>query len=400
MRRSSPKNRPVAFQNVPLLSAQGIFVAASRLAICQSCPGWKGHRRYTFQWVTTSPFLSSNCYVRRTRVERYGKFETLASLEEERKTEEGVSNLEQSHAIENTAETPLQPISVTEEAAETEESSPKKSQVNKGRKSETGSRFRVLFDEIEVGQEYVGKVRKVTNYGAFVDIGCFTDGLLHVSQMSDTFVNDPTDIVKVGDEVKVRVVNKKPERKEFSLSIRPPRVVKKREEQQVATPMKEMDNYRGWEFQWTSKVPMTLPIQRQELLQMKLARETDEQKFIKGTVVSVTEFGAFVDFGGPSDGLIHISEVTEDWLEKDDSGSRKIKVSVGDEVQVRVINVDVNRSRVSLSMKPFAMSAKKQLQEDLAAANENQPEFESMLALALRKALQEKEAELATQSRH
>ncbi|EME30376.1 RNA binding S1 domain protein [Galdieria sulphuraria] len=440
MRRSSPKNRPVAFQNVPLLSAQGIFVAASRLAICQSCPGWKGHRRYTFQWVTTSPFLSSNCYVRRTRVERYGKFETLASLEEERKTEEGVSNLEQSHAIENTAETPLQPISVTEEAAETEESSPKKSQVNKGRKSETGSRFRVLFDEIEVGQEYVGKVRKVTNYGAFVDIGCFTDGLLHVSQMSDTFVNDPTDIVKVGDEVKVRVVNKKPERKEFSLSIRPPRVVKKREEQQVATPMKEMDSKNNTDDNEYAKVRGRSSVSRLQRMGIsmdvesaddssnptarvasnvrksrmsstkgsssmkasfrKLARETDEQKFIKGTVVSVTEFGAFVDFGGPSDGLIHISEVTEDWLEKDDSGSRKIKVSVGDEVQVRVINVDVNRSRVSLSMKPFAMSAKKQLQEDLAAANENQPEFESMLALALRKALQEKEAELATQSRH
>jgi len=67
---------------------------------------------------------------------------------------------------------------------------------------------------------------------------------------------------------------------------------------------------------------------------------------------------------------------------------------------VRVIHGDVNRSTVSLSMKPFALSAKKQVQEDLAVANESQPEFESVLALALRKALQEKEAELATKSRH
>ncbi|KAK4525427.1 hypothetical protein GAYE_SCF12G3335 [Galdieria yellowstonensis] len=67
---------------------------------------------------------------------------------------------------------------------------------------------------------------------------------------------------------------------------------------------------------------------------------------------------------------------------------------------MRVIHVDVNRSRDSLSMKPFALSAKKQVQEDLAVANESQPEFESVLALALRKALLGKEAELATKYRH
>jgi len=270
-------------------------------------------------------------------------------------------------------------------------------------------------------------------------------GLLHVSQMSDTYVKDPADFVKVGDEIKVRVVNKKPEKKEFSLSIRPPKAVKKREEPQDIAPTKEEENndktdsnndndsfkVRGKSSisrlqrigfsanlesstddsnKATSRVGSNArrppressgkgsPSMRASL--KKLARETDEQKFVQGTVVSITEFGVFVDFGGPSDGLIHISEVTEDKLEKDESGNRKINLSVGDKVQVRVIHVDVNRSRVSLSMKPFALSAKKQLQEDLAAANESQPEFESVLALALRKALQEKEAELATKSRH
>ncbi|GJQ10994.1 hypothetical protein GpartN1_g2785.t1 [Galdieria partita] len=448
------RNRSVAFQNVstwfshstPQL-AKGILFAASRLSTCPFCPRWKRQSNYSLPWQIHSP-LSNHRHFSSSREETVLRYEILASLEEGSKKEETVGNqwetendTEQWKASETAMESESQPNSTIEETTEPEDSVPKKSQVDKGRKGETGSRFRVLFDEIQVGQEYMGKVRKVTNYGAFIDIGCFTDGLLHVSQMSDTFVKDPADIVKVGEEVKVRVINKKPEKKEFSLSIRPPKVVQKREEEQTTTPTSDKDSKNRTNDDEYSKVRGRSSVSRLQRMGIsmnfgegaddsskattrvdsnntrkprvpstrdspsmraslrKLARETDEQKFIKGTVVSITEFGAFVDFGGPSDGLIHISEVTEDLLEKDDSGNRKIKVSVGDEVQVRVIHVDVNRSRVSLSMKPFAMSAKKQLQEDLAAANENQPEFESVLALALRKALQEKEAELATQSR-
>jgi predicted RNA-binding protein with RPS1 domain len=455
------RRRPLAFQSISsvlfhrtpqVFISKGIVDTVARIPSCPLCTSGKYSLRYRHQFIATP--LWSTRFKTGKRDERYRKHQVTSGALEDKTEEGGIDNSmdtvnsEQSKILteeDGSTESPSQSIAGIEETAETKDASTKKQVSGKGRKGESGSRFRVLFDEIEVGQEYVGKVRKVTNYGAFIDIGCFTDGLLHVSQMSDTYVKDPAEIVKVGDEIKVRVVNKKPEKKEFSLSIRPPKAVKKREEPQDIAPTKAEENndktdsnndsesfkVRGKSSisrlqrigfsanlesstddsnKATSRVGSNArrppressgkgsPSMRASL--KKLARETDEQKFVQGTVVSITEFGVFVDFGGPSDGLIHISEVTEDKLEKDESGNRKINLSVGDKVQVRVIHVDVNRSRVSLSMKPFALSAKKQLQEDLAAANESQPEFESVLALALRKALQEKEAELATKSRH
>eukprot|EP00871_Galdieria_phlegrea_P000525 jgi/Galph1/1473/GphlegSOOS_G162.1 len=250
--------------------------------------------------------------------------------------------------------------------------------------------------------------------------------------MSDSFVKNPQDIVKVGDEIKVRVISKKPEKKEFSLSIKPPKTSSTTKEEKSNVEEEKSDSKTSSNMRPSASVLRLrrmgynsnlseataspndkvkpkgnkLPTASSSSLNTsvrvslrKLAREVDEQKFVKGTVVSLTDFGAFVDFGGPTDGLIHLSEMTETVLERNESGEKKINLSIGQEAQVRIINVDVNRSRVSLSMKPYGMSARKKLQEDLAAANENQPEFQSVLAIALERALQEKESELASKSR-
>eukprot|EP00871_Galdieria_phlegrea_P004267 jgi/Galph1/4841/GphlegSOOS_G3435.1 len=239
--------------------------------------------------------------------------------------------------------------------------------------------------------------------------------------MSDSFVKNPQDIVKVGDEIKVRVISKKPEKKEFSLSIKPPKTSSTTKEEKSNVEEEKSDSKTSSNMRPSASVLRLrrmgynsnlseataspndkvkpkgnkLPTASSSSLNTsvrvslrKLAREVDEQKF-----------WSFVDFGGPTDGLIHLSEMTETVLERNESGEKKINLSIGQEAQVRIINVDVNRSRVSLSMKPYGMSARKKLQEDLAAANENQPEFQSVLAIALERALQEKESELASKSR-
>lgn len=76
------------------------------------------------------------------------------------------------------------------------------------------------FEDIQVGMELEGTVRNVAAFGAFVDIGIHDDGLVHISEMSEKFVKDPKDIVKVGDIVKVKVIEKDLDRQKIKLSMK------------------------------------------------------------------------------------------------------------------------------------------------------------------------------------
>ena len=76
------------------------------------------------------------------------------------------------------------------------------------------------FEDIQVGMELEGTVRNVAAFGAFVDIGIHDDGLVHISEMSEKFVKDPKDIVKVGDIVKVKVIEKDLDRQKVKLSMK------------------------------------------------------------------------------------------------------------------------------------------------------------------------------------
>eukprot|EP00871_Galdieria_phlegrea_P000874 jgi/Galph1/1788/GphlegSOOS_G498.1 len=294
-------------------------------------------------------------------------------------------------------------VSVSEE----EQNVPEKKEGDGQRgKSVKGRRFRVVFDDIQVGSEFIGKVKKITSFGAFVDIGCFTDGLLHVSQMSDSFVKNPQDIVKVGDEIK-------PEKKEFSLSIKPPKTSSTTKEEKSNVEEEKSDSKTSSNMRPSASVLRLrrmgynsnlseataspndkvkpkgnkLPTASSSSLNTsvrvslrKLAREVDEQK----NSCFFNRFWSFCRFGGPTDGLIHLSEMTETVLERNESDQFEYWT----------------RAQSSFIVyEPYGMSARKKLQEDLAAANENQPEFQSVLAIALERALQEKESELASKSR-
>lgn len=163
-----------------------------------------------------------------------------------------------------------------------------------------------MLETLHEGQVMEGVVKNITNYGAFVDLGG-VDGLLHVTHMSWRRVQNPHDVLAVGDTLKVKILRINPETHRINLSIK----------DLEADP---------WE-----KVVETYP----------------EQSKWKGRVTNITDYGAFVELEPGIEGLVHVSEMS--WLRK---ALRPAKlVSVSQEVEVMVLGIDTERRRISLGMK-------------------------------------------------
>ena len=189
-------------------------------------------------------------------------------------------------------------------------------EVNAQRKRAIGSIKSVLSEErkakqaafwenIEVGQVFEGKVKSLTSYGAFVDLGG-VDGMVHVSELSWLRVAKPADVVSVGDTLEVFVKDVDKENKKISLGYK-----------------KEEDN--PWEI---------------------LKRDYPVGTVAKAKIVSMTAFGAFANLIPGIDGLIHISQISYDRVAKPED-----VLSVGQEVDVKVTDIDFDKHRVSFSMK-------------------------------------------------
>lgn len=168
-----------------------------------------------------------------------------------------------------------------------------------------------FWDNIEVGQKFVGEVRSIEDYGVFVDIGA-VDGLVRTSELTWNRVGHPKDIVKIGDKINVIVKSYDPEKKRVSLSAKDPD-----------------DN------PWT-----------------KFVAEYERGDVIKATIVSITEFGAFAQIIPGVDGLIHISQISTERVNNIAS-----VLSVGQEVEVKIIEIDTEKNRVSLSIKALMEEA-------------------------------------------
>ncbi len=153
---------------------------------------------------------------------------------------------------------------------------------------------------------FIGKVKNITDYGAFVDLGGI-DGLLHITDMSWGRVGHPSEILKVNDEIRVKVLKFDEDNERVSLGLK----------QLQPDP---------WE-----NVEETFPV----------GSRWD------GKVVSITDYGAFVELQCGVEGLVHVSEMT--WAKKPRHPSKI--VSVGEDVDVVVLNVDKEQKRISLGMK-------------------------------------------------
>ncbi len=168
-----------------------------------------------------------------------------------------------------------------------------------------------FWANVEVGKTYTGTVKSLTSYGAFVDIGG-VDGLCHISELSWNRIKHPSEVVSVGDSIEVYVKDIDTENHKVSLGYK-----------------KSEDN--PWEM---------------------LKNEYPVGSTFEAPVVSITKFGAFVRILPGVDGLVHISEISNERVEKVGD-----VLKVGDMVNVKLLDVDFDKKRISLSMKALLDNA-------------------------------------------
>lgn len=159
---------------------------------------------------------------------------------------------------------------------------------------------------------FTGTVIKITLAGAVVDVGLPVPGVVHISQLSSEPVNRVEDVVKVGQEVEVWVRRVFPKKNRIDLTM-----------------IKPLD------LEW---------------------REIEKDMVLKGKVVRLEKFGAFVDIGAERAGLVHISEITHDYIKTPSE-----VVNEGDEVEVKVLSVNRQKKQIKLSMKALEEPPAKQV---------------------------------------
>jgi len=163
-----------------------------------------------------------------------------------------------------------------------------------------------ILEKLNEGDVIPGTVKNITNYGVFIDIGG-VDGLLHITDMTWGRISHPSEMVKIGDSISVKVLSFDKENEKISLGLK-----------QLS------DN--PWE---------------------KISEEIKVNSRVKGKVSSITDYGLFVELEKGVEGLVHISEIS--WTDRISDLHKKFKV--GDEIEVLIVSVDPANRRMSLSVK-------------------------------------------------
>ncbi len=199
------------------------------------------------------------------------------------------------------------PAEAAPEAAEAEAAPPAEAEAeapaegDASSESEGDSDSQTIFN-LESRQQLSGKIKNITSFGAFVDLGLPQDGLIHISELSRRKVEKVEDVVSVGQDVDVWV--------------------------------KKVDRKRG-----RISLTMIKPIARR-------IRDIEEDAEIEGTVTRLEAFGAFVDIDSERDGLVHISQITHDYIKHPQEA-----LEVGQTVNVKVLKVNRKKRQIDLSIK-------------------------------------------------
>jgi len=162
-----------------------------------------------------------------------------------------------------------------------------------------------IIDDLNVGDVVEGTISNIVDFGAFVDLDGI-DGLIHISELSWTHINHPSEVLQVNQKVKVKVLDIDRDRQRISLGLK----------------------------------------QTQEDPWQKIVAQHQVGDVVEGKVTKIVAFGAFVEIYAGIEGLVHISELANRHVERPDE-----VVSVGQTVQVKIIEVDSQRRRLSLSIK-------------------------------------------------
>jgi small subunit ribosomal protein S1 len=198
-----------------------------------------------------------------------------------------------------------------------------KQEISLGMKQTQSNPWEKVADKYPVGSMVKGKVRNLTNYGAFIEIEEGIDGLLHVSDMSWTRkISHPSELVEKSQELECKVLSVDQERRRIALGL------------------KQLE-----EDPWSTDIP----------------NRYQQGQLVKGKVTKITNFGVFVGLEDGLEGLLHISELADHKVENPQD-----VVNVGDEIEVKVLRVDTEERKIGLSRKRVEWA-----EEDEAAAEAN-----------------------------
>lgn len=236
-----------------------------------------------------------------------------------------------------------QPAEITGAQADSSASKPAPKQKKKVRVLPRARVVKVL----SVGMEVPGTVKRVSEFGAFVDINAGRDGLLHISELSTSRVNKVTDVVQEGQEVTVWI--------------------------------KELDRERN-RISLTMIAPGT-----------KTIRDLETGDLVKGTVTRLTNYGAFVDIGLDRDAMLHVKEMGDGYVAKPED-----VVKQGEEIEARISGVDPRRGRIDLSLKglrPSTVDDSRQTEVYLepATVEAEDEELPTSMEMAFRMAMSEED---------
>ncbi len=195
--------------------------------------------------------------------------------------------------------------------------------LEEGRKNERAE----ILSKLSKGMRLKGTVSSIVDFGAFVDLGGI-DGLVHISELSWSHVNHPSEVVKVGDEVEVEVLDVDLQRERISLGLK-----------------------QTTEDPW-----------------VKLVENYPVGSIVDGKVTKIVPFGAFVELGSNVEGLVHISEMSPRHID-----APQQVVHVGDVVKVKVMDINSDRRRISLSMKAAADELGFEIEVDETVVVEERP---------------------------
>ena len=213
--------------------------------------------------------------------------------------------------------------------------------LEEGRKNERAE----ILSKLVKGMRLKGTVSSIVDFGAFVDLGGI-DGLVHISELSWNHVNHPSEVVKVGDEVEVEVLDVDLQRERISLGLK-----------------------QTTEDPW-----------------LKLIESYPVGTIVDGKVTKVVPFGAFVELGNNVEGLVHISEMAAKHI---DTPAQVVKV--GQDVKVKVMDINPDRRRISLSMKAAAhdLGFEVEVDETIQAPEPRQPKKKAAAPKAEKPATEE-----------
>jgi len=225
-------------------------------------------------------------------------------------------------------------------------------QKNTTQKNQKDPKIKVLpkkriVRKLAVGQEVQGRVKRLTDFGAFVDIGVGTDALVHVSEMSQRRVKSPKDVLSVGEEITAWIKALDKEHNRISLTLLPPGT--------------------------------------------RTIRDLETGEVLTGTVTRVTNYGAFVDIGVGYEGMVHVKEMAHGYVNHPSD-----VVQEGQEIQVEVLKINRRRGQIDLSMKNLLpepepeASEEDDIEEDVDLLEEEEVEVISPFELAMLKAQEKK----------